>query len=687
MRTIRTEFTHVFACLWRSLAAWGAVAAFIAAAAALFAGNLHSSEGTSAHIPGLWALASQIPLACLSAFVTMNLLKGSPGADGKTGRFDLELSVPVLERDIVFGRFLAAFTFVALATAVFWIMEWWLLPQSANAGVFSFRPAFAILLMQAALACATGIAASAMFADGAIAAAAAIIALQALPRAVFHGCVSWWPWFREHFAEVPFDAHAADFAAGDVSSGTVAFYLFSTLFMLFAASKKLAMARLAGNGARALRATTRLAVVLGGIFTALAVVCAMRYDFTVALESFPEGGGVSARTRAILADSSGSVRITAFLSRKDPSLAQVSRLMRRFSAAAASGAGMQIHTAFLDPRWDLGAASRLARLGIDAGSVVFERGRRRCVVDAKNADENSFAGALQSLILPAGRETVYFIGAHGEASIGDYSPYSGLSDIARDLRRDGYKVETLLLSQSGTVPGDTACLVSCAAETALSRSERTLLEGYLREGGRMLIFADAASTGAAALLSVYGLAAREMPGAPRRTSDGANFVAQMPKGHAITDPLSGTQLLFARSSVAFALPEKDNSALSRYRYAPLAEAETATGSAVFAASVETGSGASRELAYRPMRIVVIGDGSFPVNSSVENRANSNRDFILNAIAWLSGLDASGESGKGAETLETGMDRAAYIRFGAWTSVAFPLALFAVGAFLSRRRRS
>ena len=60
--------------------------------------------------------------------------------------------------------------------------------------------------------------------------------------------------------------------------------------------------------------------------------------------------------------------------------------------------------------------------------------------------------ALQQLSLPALRETVYWTTGHGEMSYTSYDPVNGMSDIARELRRDGYRLGQLDLTSSAPVP-------------------------------------------------------------------------------------------------------------------------------------------------------------------------------------------------------------------------------------------
>jgi len=112
------------------------------------------------------------------------------------------------------------------------------------------------------------------------------------------------------------------------------------------------------------------------------------------------------------------------------------------------------------------------------------------------------------------------------------------------------------------------------------------------------------------------------------------------------------------------------------------------GALSFAVAAEKGSALRSDLAIRPARLVVIGDPSFFINETLYSRANANRDFFLNSVAWLAGLDVSGAVGVADNVLSVRMDRSSRIRFLVCASVAVPLAvaLLAWGGALRRRRR-
>jgi hypothetical protein len=105
-------------------------------------------------------------------------------------------------------------------------------------------------------------------------------------------------------------------------------------------------------------------------------------------------------------------------------------------------------------------------------------------------------------------------------------------------------------------------------------------------------------------------------------------------------------------------------------------------------AVEKGSMLRSDLAIRPARMVAIGDPSFFLNGTLSSRANANRDFFLNCVAYLSGTDALASSGVDANAVVTGFDRSGYMRFALVTAVCVPVSAFlliVLSAAVKRRR--
>ena len=117
------------------------------------------------------------------------------------------------------------------------------------------------------------------------------------------------------------------------------------------------------------------------------------------------------------------------------------------------------------------------------------------------------------------------------------------------------------------------------------------------------------------------------------------------------------------------------------------DAETEpSGPLVLAAALERGANAGANLAFRPTRIVVVGDAAFALNGALASRANANRDFLLNAFAWLAGLDASTAPGTPGNVIVTGLDRPGWLRFAAAACIVLPALPIVLLALLRLRRR-
>ncbi len=737
MRAMRVVFLRTFGLLAGSLSTAIGIAVFLSVSGGLFARALLGGEGGLTPVAVLWAVSAAPVLPVLASVLTMRLV-----ADERvSGRIDLLLSVPVREREVVLGKFLGALLYAALSLALYLVVPLVLLPISAPAldsqlSLWSFIPAFAALLMQAALWCACGLLASVCFRPSAIAAVMSLLLTVVLPYAAYQSAFIWLHSYRLRLSEMPFTLHLVDLSTGLVQLSTLTFYFAMTVFALFAATKLLALLRMAGRGFIGLRASTATVLALGLVFTCCAIALVGRFNVSVELP-MREGVSASDRTRQILADTSGDpIEITCFLSRSAPTHRATRRLLRGLETTARGVAGAQLDVKTVDPRWDLGQADRLMRDGIPEGSLVFRSGRRQVTVPVSEifaattngsvvvSTESLFecesicASAVQRLSLSGGRRgTVYWTTGHGETSTSSYDDIYGISDFVRELRQNGYQIKDLDMAKSATVPGDCAVLVVAGAREPFSRAELLRVDGYLQSGGRLLVLAASSpNAGVGQLLVDWGV--RQLPFtavSAERTFNGADVLVSDFGAHAVTRPLTDCTLLFESASVleptsavntntvdaalAAAVDRTEYTALAvtdpsswgesdpsvrPWAYDPVSEPK---GPLTLAAALERGGGVAKELALRPTRIVVVGDASFALNGALKRRANANRDFLLNAISWLAGLDAFAESRTPGNVVATGLDRPGWIRFGL-SAVALPSSAVLLVAFFAafRRRR-
>ncbi len=324
------------------------------------------------------------------------------------------------------------------------------------------------------------------------------------------------------------------------------------------------------------------------------------------------------------------------------------------------------------------------RSGAVEDSLVFERGRRMAVLPLRDGyGERICASAILRVAMPPQRRSVYWTCGHGECSFDAYGNW-GMSDIARDLARDGYRNLPLDLSADAQMPADCALVVVAGAKSEFSRVETGRLETYLRQGGRLLVLLGSAdSGGVATMLSGWGIRPTAASFAGARTLSGTDVIVSNFSDHAIASPLQGSQVVlekpvaFSPSAAADAVGGAD-----RIEFSPLAT----VGGACVAAVAERGAGAGADLSIRPTRIVAVGDVSFVMNGQLASRANANRDFFLNCVAYLSGTDAVTESGTEPDRLVAGLDREARVRFVLVTAAAFPFLAFSAILLAVARRR-
>ena len=722
MRTLRVTWARTLGEARAGFSTGLAAGLFLAASAARFIVLVRGGEGGSTPLAALWALAVSPWLPILAAVLTMRSWSDERGS----GRVDLLLTAPVRERDLVLGKFLGALTVTAFVLAVFLVVPLFLLPAFAPGAVagtelFAFLPAFAVLLLQAALWCAVGVLASACCRHAGLAAFVSLFLMAGCPYAAYRAALAWAPAMRARLGEIPFEAHVLDFSTGLVSTGVTAVYIVLAALALFVATKAVAALRCAGRGGRLLLVSSGAAVALAVVFSCLLLALALRLDVTWELPRASAGESISARTRSILSNAHGEVRMTCFLARRDPLFRPVARLLRGLENAARGAAGARVSVDFVDPRWDLGAAQRLVRSGAPEGSLVFERGRRRAVVPVADLfsapavtngpagpfiGESVCASTLLRLTLPPDREIVYWTSGHGETALDSYDATYGLSDIARELVRDGYRLKPLDLAAAVAVPADCSVLFVAGAREPFSRAECDRVDAYLRHGGRLMVLvAPRTGGGLAALLPAWGLRVTSFVAVSSRTLTGSDVVIDNFAPHAITRPLTGVSAVFDSAAVLEPVATADVIGADRVDFTPLARTDAhgwgesdpdvrpwtfdpssePAGPVAVAAALERGA-VSRDLALRPTRIVVIGDASFVMNGALAAHANANQDFFMNAMAWLAGVDAGTASSASSAAVLTGLDRHGWRHFAVASVGGLPLAVFLLCSLLVLRRR-
>ena len=663
-----------------------AVGGFLAASALFFALGLESAEGGELPVSVVWATSVAYALPVLAVLLTMDVWS----EERLTGRIDLLLTLAVRERDFVLGKFFGVLLQMVAAVVLCLIVSVSALaiqaPQALDgSGCGSFLLAVMALFVQSALWCAIGVVLSTLFRHAATVACSAIVLMVVLPRGIWLGLRAWAPIGRPSFGEYPLDAHVIDIASGMVPLGTVFAYIVSVAVALFIASRCVAGYRFSGRGSRGLRFSTALTVFLAVTVVVLSLPLLQRMNPTVDIHVVGETVSFSPRTRSILSESSGDIEITCFLPRGDVRFRSVARILRQLSRESESLGGARLMIRFVDPRWDVGAADRLVRRGVKEESLVFERGRRMAVVPIgeSGCGERLCASAIRSISVLTHRRSVYWTAGHGESSFSEYDAF-GMSDIARDLVRDGFRNERIDLASTQQIPGDCALILIAGAKEDFSRVETGRLDAYLREGGRLLVLLGSpTSGGVTSLLPSWGMRPQDALIKNAKTLSGTDVLASEFAEHPISAPLKGSRIVLERPvSFVPSAAVGTGTGADTIDFHAIAKADQA----VVAGAVERGAGAGRDIALRPTRIVAIGDASFALNGALAVRASANRDFFVNCVSYLAGIETHGAGDDGSTTLRTGMDRRGRLRHAACSIVILPLLVFLVLSASVLRRR-
>ena len=686
MSPVRVTWARTVAQLAKSRSTAFALAVFMAAAAALLAFNLEAAEGSALSLGAVWALSISPILPVLAVLASMDVWS----EERRTGRIDLLLASAVRERDFVIGKFFGAWTFLMSAVALSLVSSGavlWIFAPSVFSGValMGFIPALFILALQGALWCAVSTMVSSLFRRVASSLCVSLTLLVALPRGIWAGLLAWSHEGRRLLGEMPLDAHALDFASGAFSTGIILMYLLAVALALFINSKAVSSLRLTGRGAAGIRASGAAAVALALVFAALAGNLVMRADIKFNIPFGQIRSDFSERTKRILSECDGEITVTAYLPRSDRRFRPVGHFLRALKRESDSHGGARVVLRFVDPSWDIAVAQRLVRRGVKENSVVFERGRRLTTVPVKDGfGERICASAIQRVAAPPVGRNIYWTVGHGESAGDDYGTF-GMSDIARDLAREGYVNRRLDFSAGSGVPRDCAVLVVPGAKDDFSRMETGMVESYLRQGGRLLVLApDAERGGVVSLLPGWGLRPAKVTLSGIRTLSGDDVIVSDFSEHELSAPLKGSRIVLGRP-VAFtpSAVADAGSGAGKIDFVPLAS----VCDAVVAAAVERGGGAGDDIAVRPTRIIAVGDASFVMNGMLSARANANRDFFLNCVAYLSGSGKFDSGGSEAGVLTTGMDRGVRGRYLLSGAIAVPVAVFALMLLCFGRRRA
>lgn len=120
------------------------------------------------------------------------------------------------------------------------------------------------------------------------------------------------------------------------------------------------------------------------------------------------------------------------------------------------------------------------------GQIVLQRGAATYTVD--DASEDALTNGLLH-VLETGKKTVYVVQGDGEVPLDDFTRV-GMATVKQALTGKGFDVKALFLIKEARVPADASAVVLAAPSQELPPQVLDALDGYYRDGGRLLVLID-----------------------------------------------------------------------------------------------------------------------------------------------------------------------------------------------------
>lgn len=381
---------------------------------------------------------------------------------------------------------------------------------------------------------------------------------------------------------------------------------------------------------------------------------------------------IAPQTVQALAALPADVDVTGFVVTTDEDGLRYQGTAEGYLRQFARHAGDRLSYRFVDPELEPATAREFGVVSAPLLLFSVVATGLRASVGAGELSEQQLLTAILT-VTGAQQHTIYFLTGHGERSISDLrSGGSGLGLAAAGLRADGYRVESLMLADTASVPDDASLLVIAAPRQSIPDAEEQAIIRWLANGGRALLMLDTSSETRdvmADLLAAWGL--ETVPGTlvdrERSAAGDARTLAvqrdqylgqtSVTEGGAIVEPLGTT--LFP-GAVAFRPAGQIASRIERgdpvpVRFEPLV---TTSGDSWAVEGTGEDPAADRDVpgphtahlivqgsalaadapseAFDPASVrttlTVLGDADFAGNRHFGDVSNA--DFFLNTVNWL-----------------------------------------------------
>ncbi|MET0400968.1 MAG: GldG family protein [Cystobacter sp.] len=366
---------------------------------------------------------------------------------------------------------------------------------------------------------------------------------------------------------------------------------------------------------------------------------------------------LSPQTVSTLQDLPEPVRAIAFLAPDHPAREALRTTFERYRVEAPE----RFSYAFEDPLRRPDLTQKYELRGGQTTTVVLVRGQgdKETHTSLNVISEQDLTNALIQLSRQSDQR-VYFVIGHGEWPLDRAIPRPGqqgrttsLSEMRRQLTREGYASREINLGGGTPIPRDAALLVVAGAKAPFNTPEVAEIRRYLEAGGRMIFFTEVYSEPGPdmrALLAEYGVGIDPGVVADAQFNGGSPYliVSLFFGDHDISRLLRQRQLNIelptARGLTLLESRAPGVKAETVLRTSPYAWEETApdenpaptagerTGqiSLVTASSRDTSSAPNKR--FDESRLVVVGDSELLFDSNWGHEGN--RNLVMNAFGWV-----------------------------------------------------
>jgi ABC-type uncharacterized transport system involved in gliding motility auxiliary subunit len=313
-----------------------------------------------------------------------------------------------------------------------------------------------------------------------------------------------------------------------------------------------------------------------------------------------------------------------------------------------SAASSRLNVQYIDPNRDPALAKQFNIRSY--GTVVVAAGDRH--LEAQSDNEQGITNALIGVL--KGQRTVYFVEGHGERNL-DGAGRDGYADFKKQLGDENYQTKTLMLMQKMEIPADCTLLVVAGPQNEYLPPEVAAIRKYIDDGGRALFLLDAGVKlpNLTKLLVDWNVTVRNdlvidmnpvarifgtSPAMPLIVKYGSNPIVQPLENHATLFPLSRsfevgkdskpdvtTDSLCETSADSYDVMNF-NPKVEKVSFRPGVDIKGPLDVAVAGTISSKGEKKSG-------RFVAVGTSLVAANSFLGFQ--SNRDFIMNAVNWLS----------------------------------------------------